>query len=74
MGDVTNLEYVQPFETSVKVGAEVDSKGNVKPNAEVKITRKLVSGDQVYECVFMDLDNGIENVKMAIKRVLGNGN
>ncbi|MDP2366542.1 MAG: hypothetical protein Q8M94_22535 [Ignavibacteria bacterium] len=33
--------YNQPIETSIKVGIEVDSKGQRKPSIEVRITRKL---------------------------------
>ncbi len=39
--DTTVYTFDQPIEISVKVGIEVDSKGQRKPSVEIKISHKL---------------------------------
>ena len=67
------ITYTQAYEISTKVGAEVDSKGNVKPHAQVSITRRLESGDQISELIEADIYRGIEETMEAINRVLRGG-
>lgn len=64
------VTYTQSYEIRTKVGAEVDSKGNIKPSAQVEITRKLESGAEVYELIHADMERGLEEVQAAIRAVL----
>ena len=41
MTETITYVFDQPIETSVKVGIEVDSKGQRKPNVEIRISHKL---------------------------------
>ena len=67
------ITYTQTYDIRTKVGAEVDSKGNIKPAAQVEITRKLVDGDEVYELIHADMERGLEEVQEAIRKVLQAG-
>lgn len=67
---VVSQDYIQPYECSTKVGAEVDSKGNIKPNAQVTITRKFEDGNEMVDCIHADVSRGVEEVTNAIKEVL----
>ena len=64
-----NVTYTQAYEISTKVGAEVDSKGNVKPHAQVQITRRLESGDEIAELIHADISRGIEESMDAIREI-----
>jgi hypothetical protein len=67
------IKYTQIYEISTGVSAEVDSKGNIKPAAQVEITRKLVDGEEVYDLVHADMQRGLEEVQQAIQEVLSRG-
>ena len=67
------ITYTQRYEISTKVGAEVDSKGNIKPHVQVSITRRLESGDQISELIEADVSRGVEETMEAINRVLRGG-
>jgi hypothetical protein len=67
------ITYTQTYDIRTKVGAEVDSKGNIKPAAQVEITRKLVDGEEVYDLVHADMQRGLEEVQQAIQEVLSRG-
>jgi hypothetical protein len=69
----TRIVYIQAYEISTKVGAEVDSKGNIKPNAHVSICRKLESGDEIRELIHADVSRGIEEVIGAVDDILKRG-
>jgi len=64
--------YSQPYECSTKIGAEVDSKGNIKPNAQVTITRKFEGEGEIVDCIHADVSRGVEEVTEAIKEVIRN--
>lgn len=64
------ITYTQTYEIRTKVGAEVDSKGNIKPAAQVEITRKLENGEEVYDLIHADMQRGLEEVQAAITEVL----
>ena len=68
--ELKNVTYTQAYEISTKVGAEVDSKGNIKPNAQVQITRRLESGDEIAELIHADISRGVEECMIAIREVL----
>lgn len=70
MAEEQLITYTQAYEISTKVGAEVDSKGNVKPHAQVQITRRLESGDQISELIEADVSRGVEETMEAINRIL----
>ncbi len=67
------ITYTQIYDIRTKVGAEVDSKQNIKPYAQVEITRKLVDGDEVYDLIHADMQRGLEEVQQAITEVLSRG-
>ncbi len=60
----------QPYEISTKVGAEMDRKGQLKPNAEVKITRRLESDKEISELIHADLSRGVEECMLSINEIL----
>jgi len=64
------LINTQPYEIQTKVGAEVDSKGRVKPSCEIKITRRLESDDELVTLIEADISRGVEECVLAIKEVL----
>jgi len=67
------ITYTQTYDIRTKVSAEVDSKMNVKPAAQVEITRKLVDGDEVYDLIHADMQRGLEEVQQAIQEALSRG-
>lgn len=64
-----DITYTQAYEITTKVGVEVDSKGNVKPNAQVTIMRRLESGEEISELIHADISRGIEETVEAIEEV-----
>lgn len=68
-----HITYTQTYEIRTKVGAEVDSKGQVKPSAQVEVTRKLENGDDLYTLIHADMQRGLEEVQAAITEVLKRG-
>ncbi|WP_292469577.1 hypothetical protein, partial [Methanolobus sp.] len=54
------ITFTQIYDIRTKVGAEVDSKGNIKPSAQVEITRKLENGEDIYELIHADMERGLE--------------
>ena len=71
MEGTQTITYAEPIEISTKVGAEVDSKGNVKPHAEVVIKRKLESDCDVFVIISEDIRECIDRVKQAVDEMLG---
>jgi hypothetical protein len=67
------ITFTQIYDIRTKVGAEVDSKGNIKPSAQVEITRKLENGEEIYELIHADMERGLEEVQAAINEVLKRG-
>lgn len=64
------IAYTQPYEISTKVSAEVDSKGNVKPSAQITISRKLEDENDITELIHADISRGVEEVTRAIDEIL----
>jgi hypothetical protein len=60
-----------PIEISVKVTNEVTAKGDLKPAAEVKVTRQLADTTQVEAIIKDILKLGVEETTRAIKTALG---
>lgn len=71
MEETQTITYAEPIEISTKVGAEVDSKGNVKPHAEVVIKRKLESDCDVFVIISEDIRECIDRVQQAVAEMLG---
>lgn len=71
MDETQTITYAEPIEISTKVGAEVDSKGNVKPHAEVVIKRKLESDCDVFVIISEDIRECIDRVQQAVGEMLG---
>jgi hypothetical protein len=63
----------QPYETRVKTGIDVDSKGNLKPSCEITITRRLENGDQITELIQADIQRGIDETMHAVQDMLQRG-
>lgn len=61
---------VERYMISTSVGADVDSKGNIKPSAKVNITRKLEDDSQIVELIEADISRGIDEVMRAIKGIM----
>ncbi|MDP2366223.1 MAG: hypothetical protein Q8M94_20925 [Ignavibacteria bacterium] len=67
---ITNIHtYDQPFETSVKVAIEIDSKGQRKPNIEVRITRKLENVG-IVAVLEGDIRAALTHCKSALKEAM----
>jgi len=64
------LINTQPYEIQTKVGAEVDSKGRVKPSCEIKITRRLESDEELVTLIKADISRGVEECVQAINQVI----
>nr|WP_319507369.1 hypothetical protein [uncultured Methanolobus sp.] len=69
----TRIVYTQAYDISTRVGAEVDSKGNIKPNAQITISRKLDNGDDIKDLIHADISRGVEEVMIAIDDILKRG-
>lgn len=70
---ITNIHTIdQPVETSVKVGMEIDSKGQKKPNVEVKISRHvgIEDTDKFYVYIMDDLQIALSKCKDTIKKAM----
>lgn len=70
----TEFTYTQAYEIRTKVGADVDSKGNVKPSAQVEISRKLENGEYITSLIHADMKHGLEEAMYAIDKVLQRSN
>lgn len=64
-------EIAQPVKITTSVGAEVDSKGQIKPNCKFTIERSITTDDDEFEIMGCDLESLIERVKMAINTLKG---
>ncbi|TGC07408.1 hypothetical protein [Methanolobus halotolerans] len=73
IGSETRIIYTQGYDISTKIGAEVDSKGNIKPNAQITISRRLENGDEIRELIHADVSRGVEEVVNAIDDILKRG-
>ena len=71
MDSTQTITYAEPIEISTKVGADVDSKGNVKPHAEVTIRRKLESDCDVFEIISDDIHECMKQVQQTVNNMLG---
>ena len=60
-------EIAQPIKTTVRVGAEKDSKGNVKPNCSFSIERNLTEDVDEFKVIENDFDALIERVKVVME-------
>lgn len=64
-------EIAQPVEITTSVGAEVDSKGQLKPNCKFTIRRNITTDDDEFEIMENDFESLIERVKMTIAAITG---
>ena len=70
MEGTQTITYAEPIEISTKVGAEVDSKGNVKPHAEVVIKRKLESDCDVFVIISDDIRECMDKVQQVVHEMM----
>lgn len=71
MDETQTITYAEPIEVSTKVGAEVDSKGNVKPHAEITIKRKLESDCDVFAIISDDIRECMDKVQQVVYEMMG---
>lgn len=64
-------EIAQPVKITTSVGAEVDSKGQIKPNCKFTIERSITTDDNEYEIMATDFDALIDKVKATIAALKG---
>jgi len=64
-------EIAQPVKITTAVGAEVDSKGQLKPNCKFTIERSITTDDDEFEIMENDFESLIERVKMTIEALRG---
>jgi len=64
-------EIAQPVKITTSVGAEIDSKGQLKPNCKFTIERNITQDDDEFEIMETDFDALIEKVKMTIAELKG---
>ncbi len=64
-------EIAQPVKIITSVGAEVDSKGQLKPNCKFTIERSITSDDDEFEIMENDFKSLIKRVKMTIVAIKG---
>jgi len=67
------FEYAQPHEVRTKVGAEVDSKGRVKPYAEIMVIQKLTDNTTIKQTILENIAFELAEVKKAINQMLEEG-
>lgn len=67
----TITEIAQPIKIITSVGAEVDSKGLIKPNCKFVIERSLTPDDDEFDFMETDFEALIEKVKMTIAELRG---
>lgn len=60
----------QPIEVSVKVGMEIDSKGQKKPSVEIKITEHLTEAVSISTVVENALRDSLNRCKDTIKKAM----
>ncbi|WMW22765.1 hypothetical protein RE476_02785 [Methanolobus mangrovi] len=70
MDQTQTITYAEPIEISTKVGADVDSKGNVKPHAEITIKRKLESDCDVFAIISDDVRECVDKVQQTVYEML----
>lgn len=64
-------EIAQPIKIITSVGAEVDSKGLIKPNCKFVIERSLTLDDDEFDFMETDFEALVEKVKMTIAELKG---
>lgn len=64
-------EIAQPVKITTAVGAEVDSKGQLKPNCKFTIERSITTDDDEFKIMENDFESLIERVKMTIAELKG---
>lgn len=69
----TTVVHTEPIETTVKIGAEVDSKGNTKPHADITIHRKLPAGADIETIIVDDIVRGVAEVRKVIAEFVFQG-
>lgn len=60
----------QPIEVSVKVGMEIDSKGQKKPSVEIRVARHLEKKEEVSLYLDDDLRAVLVRCKDTIKKAM----
>jgi hypothetical protein len=67
--ELEGFKYQPTYESAVRVGGELDSKGNPKPTAKIEITRTGLKEEEIYETVAADVLRGIDETVTAISGV-----
>ena len=65
----TEILYVQPVETKVKVEIKTNAKGELQPEVEIYITRKMDKNTYVGAQLQADIDFVTQKVKEALEKL-----
>lgn len=63
----------QPYEITTDVGVKYSAKGEMQPEASVKVTRHLENGNTLTEIIRADLARGVEEMMIAIENIRKGG-
>lgn len=63
------IRHEQPYEITTDIGVKYSAKGEIQPEANVKIHRKLVDGNEIDELIKADWSRGVEEVMAAIEDI-----
>lgn len=63
------IRHEQPYEITTDIGVKYGAKGEMQPEASVKIHRKLEDGNEMHELIKVDWSRGVEEVMAAIEDI-----
>lgn len=58
-----------PYEISTTVANKTNAKGDFQPEAKIKITRHLETGDEIDLLIRADISRGVEETMQAINKI-----
>jgi len=67
MDTTQHIIYEQPFETKVKITQKQNAKGELQPEVEVSITRKLTDSENIIKLIDADINDISLKVKNALR-------
>ena len=69
MTETTNIIYDQPIETKVHIGNKTNAKGELQPEIEITITRKLKDKEDIYKIITDDVEEAVKKVKENLEKL-----
>lgn len=61
--------YQQPIETKVKAEIKTNAKGEIQPEVEISISRKLENTKDVFTIISADIEDAVKKVKEALNNL-----